>query len=440
MADVNKKKNLTEGALALPGTNQYYTRTTANPTNSSQANAALGETTKNAPGQYKASDTVQNAYNQLQSVNSSKPADYQSNYSSQISSLLDNILTQKDFSYDFNQDALYQNYKDQYTQAGKQAMLDTQAAASNLSGGYGNSYAASAGAQAYQQYLTQLNNKMPELYNMALEKYQMDTNKMYDQLGAVSSQEDREYGQYRDDVSDWQTDRSYAANQYYNMYNQDYSAYRDQVSDYYTDRDYYSNRADNLWNQEFSQEQFDYQKERDAISDSQWQQAFDYQKSRDQVSDNQWAQSFNYNQNRDNISDNQWQQSFDYNKSRDEVSDNQWKQSFDYQKSRDAVSDAQWEKQYALSKASKSSSSGYTDGKKLTNAIQEQMEYLEGDELDDYMGQLLEAGYSYEALNDYLVQIGKSLDEEESEQVASPELMEEMYRNYRSKMNNGIWR
>lgn len=68
------------------------------------------------------------------------------------------------------------------------------------------------------------------------------------------------------------------------------------------------------------------------------------------------------------------------------------------------------------------------------------MEYLEGDELDEYMGQLLEAGYSYEALNDYLTQIGKSLDEEEAEQVASPELMEEMYRNYRSKMNNGIWR
>ena len=190
MAD-KKKKTLTD-SVELPGTKAVYNRNTVNPTTSDEASAALGAVNKNAPGQYQASDAVTQAYKQLQETNANKPGNYQSQYSGQINTLLDNIIKQKDFKYDFNADALYQNYKNQYEQAGKQAMLDTQAATSALTGGFGSSYGASAGSQAYQQYLTQLNDKMPELYQMALQKYQMDADKMYDQLSAVSAQDDRE--------------------------------------------------------------------------------------------------------------------------------------------------------------------------------------------------------------------------------------------------------
>lgn len=401
MADVNlnKKKTTNAGSVSLPGTTSYYTRNNTNPSSSSEASAALGNVVNNAPGQYKASQAVQNAYDQLQDVLNNKPEQYKSNYQSTLDILLDKIVNQKDFSYDFNADALYQNYKNQYTQQGKQAMLDTQAAASSLTGGFGSSYATSAGAQAYQQYLTQLNDKIPELYNLALQKYQLDTDKLYNQYSAVGQQEDRSYGQYRDTVNDWQNDRSYNLNQYSTMYNQDYGAYRDQVSDYYNDRDFYAGRQDSLWNQEQTEKEFAYQQLRDQISDSQWQQSFDYQKGRDAVSDSQWQQSFNYNAGRDQVSDSQWQQSFDYQKERDQVADSQWAQ------------------EYALSKAkaassSSKSSSGYTDGKKLTNTIQEQIELLEGDELDNYLGSLVEAGYSYTAIDDYLAQLGKVIEEE----------------------------
>lgn len=398
-ATIQKKKTTNAGNIQLPGTTTYYNRNNTNPSSASEASAALGNVVKNAPGQYKASEAVQNAYGQLQNTLNNKPGQYQSNYQSTLDGLLDKIVNQKDFSYDFNADALYQNYKNQYMQQGKQAMLDTQAAASALTGGYGSSYATSAGSQAYQQYLTQLNDKIPELYNLALQKYQMDTEKLYNQYSAVGQQEDRSYGQYRDGVSDWKDDRNYGLNQYNTMYNQDYGAYRDQVSDYYNDRNYFASRQDSLWNQEQAQKEFAYRQLRDQISDSQWQQSFDYNKGRDAVSDNQW------------------QKTYDYNVGRDQVSDNQWQQSFNYQQERDKVADSQWAQEYALAKAKAASSAskssktgaGYTDGKKLTNTIQEQIELLEGDELDDYLGSLCEAGYSYSAIMDYMVQVGKEI-------------------------------
>lgn len=385
MADTKKKD-------VLPGTTNYYSRVNTNPTSASDASAALGNVISNSPGQYQASEAVQDAYSQLQNTLNNKPGEYQSQYSETMKNLLNNILNQKDFSYDFNADAMYQNYKNQYMQQGKQAMQDTQAAASALTGGYGSSYATSAASQAYQQYLTALNDKLPELYNMALQKYQLDTDKMYNQFSAVGQQEDREYGQYRDTVSDWQADRSYGLNQYDTLYNQDYGAYRDQVSDYYNDRDFYANRQDSLWNQEQSEKEFAYQQYTDQ-------------------------RNYDYNVSRDNVSDSQWQQTFDYNVSRDNVSDSQWQQTFDYNAERDKVSDAQWEKEYALSKynATKSSSTPtYSDGKELTSTIQNQIDYLEGDELDSYLGQLVEAGYSYEAIEDYLLQSGKDIEDEDS--------------------------
>ncbi|MBR6688806.1 MAG: hypothetical protein IKL68_02185 [Clostridia bacterium] len=100
-----------------------------------------------------------------------------------------------------------------------------------------------------------------------------------------------------------------------------------------------------------NREQYLYQKEQDALAQSNWEKEWAYQQERDAVSDNQWQQSFDYNKSRDEVSDNQWQQSFDYQKNRDAVSDNQWQQSMDYQKQRDAVSDSQWAKEYALSKS-----------------------------------------------------------------------------------------
>ena len=115
--------------------------------------------------QYDASadQAYQNALAALQQAQSQMPT-YQATYDQQLQDLYNQIVNRDKFSYDLNADALYQQYKDQYTTQGKLAMMDTMGQAQAMTGGYGNSYAQSVGQQAYQGYLQQLNDVIPELY------------------------------------------------------------------------------------------------------------------------------------------------------------------------------------------------------------------------------------------------------------------------------------
>lgn len=187
------------------------------------------------------SANTQYYWEKLQNVENNPVGPYQSKYGTQIDATLDKIVNRQPFSYDFNADPLYQNYKDQYTKLGNEAAMNAAANASALTGGYGNSYAVTAGAQANQQYLTQLNQVIPELYNAAMNKYQIEGDQLNNVYGVLGSAEDRNYGQYRDKVSDWQADRNYYQGAYGTQLNAD------------------------QW-----QQNFDYQKQRDAVTDSQW--------------------------------------------------------------------------------------------------------------------------------------------------------------------------
>ena len=63
-----------------------------------------------------------------------------------------------------------------------------------------------------------------------------------------------------------------------------------------------------------NREQFLYQKEQDALSQSNWEKEYAYQQQRDQVSDTQWQQTFDYQKQRDAVADNQWLQQFNLSK------------------------------------------------------------------------------------------------------------------------------
>ena len=95
---------------------------------------------------------------------------------------MDAILNRKKFSYDLNGDALYQQYKDNYINQGKMAMMDTMGQASAMTGGYGNSYAATVGNQAYQASLQNLNNVIPQLYQLALDSYKTEGDRLNNNL------------------------------------------------------------------------------------------------------------------------------------------------------------------------------------------------------------------------------------------------------------------
>ena len=134
-----------------------------------------------------------------------KKTGYQSPWEDQLKETANKILNREKFSYDLNGDALYKQYKDRYTQQGKQAMMDTMGQAAALTGGYGNSYAQSVGQQTYQGYMQGLTDKIPTLYQIAMDKYTSEGNQMRDNMNLMMQQDDIGYGRYRDQLADQNT-------------------------------------------------------------------------------------------------------------------------------------------------------------------------------------------------------------------------------------------
>lgn len=221
---------------------------------------------------YKESDAVKQAQAMLNQQLSSKPGQYSSPWQTQLNDTIQKILNREKFSYDLNGDALYQQYKDQAMTQGKMAMMDTMGQAAAMTGGYGNSYAQGVGQQVYQGYIQQLNDKIPELYQLALNKYQMEGDTLKDQYAVLGAQEEQDYGRHRDTVADWQTETDRLQSQYNAERDYDYGKYtadRDFAYGQYSDD---RNIAyDNFWNTQ----NMDYQKGRDKVADSQWQAEFD---------------------------------------------------------------------------------------------------------------------------------------------------------------------
>lgn len=158
---------------------------------------------------YTESDTVKQANAMLQEHIANKPGEYNSQWQAQLNDTLNKILNREEFSYDLNGDVLYQQYKDQFATQGKQAMMDTMGQAAAMTGGYGNSYAQTVGQQTYQGYLQELNDKVPELYQLALNQYNQEGQDLKDQAILLGQQDEKDYGRYRDSVSDFYTNLDY---------------------------------------------------------------------------------------------------------------------------------------------------------------------------------------------------------------------------------------
>lgn len=282
---------------------------------------------------YKPSSDVNTAKNNLNTTTEQKPAAYSSQYSPLVQNNLNKILNREPFSYDASADKLYQQYKDSYTRAGQQAMQDTMGNAALLTGGYGNSYATTAGQQAYNSYMQQMADKIPELEQYAYQKYLNEGNELYNQSNLLQQLDSTDYGRYRDTVSDYLNDRDYYYSAYNNERNFDYGKYRDNVSDWQSDRSY--NRA--VYE---SDRDFDYGKQQDAQAQDNWQKQFDYNKTQDALAQENWQKSFdrsNYESDRNyNRSVYESDRNFDYAKQQDAQSQANWEKQFDYNKTQDA--------------------------------------------------------------------------------------------------------
>lgn len=228
---------------------------------------------------YVQSDAVTQAQQALQNQQANKPGQYQSQFQTGMNDLMGQIQNRPKFQYDVNADALYQQVAQNYMQQGQQAMMDTMGQAAAMTGGYGNSYAQTAGQQQYNNHLLGLTEMVPQFQQMALQQYQMEGDQLMDQYNLMLQQEELAYGRYQDDLNRYYADLDRAQAAYDNERDYDYSRFAD-------DRD------------------FDYGKYMDDLN-------YQYQVGRDQVADDQWNQQWQYQQERDRVKDEQWQKEYD---------------------------------------------------------------------------------------------------------------------------------
>ena len=222
---------------------------------------------------YQESDRVKKLAERLAQLESQKPGDWTGGqYGQQMQEALDAIRKRKKFSYDAANDPVYQQYRQMYVQQGRQAMMDTMGQAAGLTGGYGSTYSQAAGQQQYDAYLQNLNDVVPELYQLALSRYQMEGDDLKTQYSLLADQYQQEYGQYRDKVGDWQTERNFLSGRYDSERNLDYGMWGDARDFAYTD--YRNGIADEQWRRQYEESvrQFN---EQMALSREQfaWQQA-----------------------------------------------------------------------------------------------------------------------------------------------------------------------
>lgn len=156
-----------------------------------------------------------------------RPGEYQSEFTEQLEMITNSVLNREPFSYDFNADPIYQQYKDQYTTLGEKAMRDTMGNAAALTGGYGNSYASTAGNQAYQAYLQQLNNIIPELYRNAYEMDQNELAALYQQAGLLQGLEADAYGKWSDGQNAYMDELKFLTDRVDTLTDRDYAIYQD---------------------------------------------------------------------------------------------------------------------------------------------------------------------------------------------------------------------
>lgn len=294
-------------------------------------------------------NTTKNPAPEYKTYSGGSAPTYNSQYESLINSALNELLGSRGtFSYDYESDPLYQQYKESYRREGDRALTNSMAEATALTGGRTNSNAIIAGQQAQNYYNAQLNDKIPELEQYAYQKYLDDLAQQQANIQALQSAEAQKYAQYQDQLAQFNADRDFEYRAIMDQNNYNYQNYRDtQAYDrsvLESDRNY----DYNLWNAQnalaLDQRNFDYQKERDSVSDSQWQKQFDQSVS-------EFAQQMAYNKERAAASDSQWQQQFDYGKTRDSIADSQWQQQFDRSKYEYALNRTDALKQQAIENA-----------------------------------------------------------------------------------------
>lgn len=108
-------------------------------------------------------------------------------YKNDIDRQKDRVLNREPFSYDLESDPAYQAYKAAAERNAEYAYNDMLAKNAQMTGGFSNSNAQMAAAQAKYAHLDALNDRIPELYNAAYQRYAQEHNMNLEDLSALNS-------------------------------------------------------------------------------------------------------------------------------------------------------------------------------------------------------------------------------------------------------------
>ena len=324
---------------------------------------------------------------QLQKIQSGKTS-----YSDQVKDMMDKIMNREKFSYDVDTDPLFQQALASAMNSGKQAMQDTIGQASALTGGYGSTYATSAGNQAYNSFIEDAYDNIGEYYQMAMQKYQMDGDEMYRQFGMLSELDDKEYNR---NIAAY--DATYQhRNQ---LYNEAYTQYRDNKSDAFA----MANLELNEYGQRVS-DAYNYYNIASNEADKQYEK--EYQS---------WSDSVNQAYQMMNMQNTDW-----WNQTNFDEGVRQYEQNFAEQKRQYDQSYAQTEKwnqkeldykYYAANKSGSSGSGGSSDtiSKSIPSDISKKAKSIENDgERFEYISKMVDSGYLTDEQADYLIDANKT--------------------------------
>lgn len=170
----------------------------------------------------------QEALGRLQEAQKAQAPSYAGTYDKQLEDIYNKIVGRKDFSYDVDEDALYQQYKDQYTTLGKQAMQDTLGQAAALTGGYDSTYAQGAAQQQYDAYLQRLGDVVPDLYDKAYDRYRQEGTDMMQQYQMLGGLRDTEYNRYQDDYNRYMDSLQQLQQREGDLYNRGYTQWQNE--------------------------------------------------------------------------------------------------------------------------------------------------------------------------------------------------------------------
>jgi hypothetical protein len=257
---------------------------------------------------FKPSANVDAAQKFLQSV---KDNGYNQQWSKQLDALVNEYMGRGPFQYDQNEDVMWQQAKKTGLDAANLAMRDTTAQAAALSGGYGNSYAATVGQQVYNKGVADIMAMAPEYYQAAYQRYKDEGDTMLQNIGLAQSMDDAAYARYVDALNRAQSD-------YDTLYGREYGEFLDKRN-------------------------FDYQLGRDAVADQRYETEWQYGLDRDAIEDQRYADEIKYRNDRDLVEDQRYADELAYQKERDSVADSKYWAEYNYQLGRDAVEDARYD-------------------------------------------------------------------------------------------------